>query len=45
MSFRIVAEALLLVTWWGMSNLSSGGRALRRPGQARSTIKARPTTP
>jgi cardiolipin synthase A/B len=44
MSFRIVVEALLLVTWWGVSDLPSRRRALRRPGQARSTIKARPTT-
>ena len=45
MSFRIVVEALLLVTWWGVSDLPGRRRALRRPGQARATIGARPTTP
>ena len=45
MSFRIVVEALLLVTWWRLTNLPGRRRGLRQPGQARSTIKARPTTP
>lgn len=44
MSFRIVVEALLLVTWWGLSDLPGRRRALRRAGAARSTNKARPTT-
>jgi hypothetical protein len=34
MSFRIVVDALLLLTWWGVSDLPSRRRALRRPGQA-----------
>ena len=41
MSFRIVVEALLLVTWWGVSNLPGRRRASRRPGLARSIIKTR----
>lgn len=45
MSFRIVLEALLLVTWWGVSDLPGTRRALRRLGPARSTVKASPTAP
>jgi dolichol-phosphate mannosyltransferase len=44
MSFRIVVEALLLVTWWGVRDLSGRWRTLRRAGAAHSRIKARPTT-
>lgn len=39
MSFGIVVEALLLVTWWGMKDLSAWA-----PVRARST-KPMPTVP
>jgi dolichol-phosphate mannosyltransferase len=44
MSFRIVVEALWLVTWWGLIDLPGRRRAARPPVQARST-KAVPTLP
>jgi dolichol-phosphate mannosyltransferase len=44
MSFRIVVEALLLVTWWGVSDVLQRRRTLRGAGAARSTSKAKPTT-
>ena len=44
MSFRIVVEALLLVTWWGWSDRRSRQRAPTPPLPARST-KAMPTIP
>ena len=43
MSFRIVVEALLLVTWWGVSDLLGTRRALRRLG--RPTPRSRPAPP
>jgi dolichol-phosphate mannosyltransferase len=44
MSFRIVVEALLLVTWWGVSDLRSRRRVPRAPLRARST-RVMPTVP
>ena len=36
MSFRIIVEALLLVTWWAARDLAGGRRGARRPEQVRS---------
>ncbi|HMH54405.1 MAG TPA: polyprenol monophosphomannose synthase [Candidatus Acidoferrum sp.] len=44
MSFRIVVEALFLVTWWGVSGLRSRRRVPWAPARARSTT-AVPTVP
>ena len=44
MSFRIVVEALLLVTWWGVRDLPGRRRVLRRGGAAHSAIKGRTPT-
>jgi dolichol-phosphate mannosyltransferase len=45
MSSRIVVEALLLVTWWGLRD-RSGGRGLEGlPVQAQSRSRVMPTTP
>jgi hypothetical protein len=45
MSFRIVVEALLLVTWWGLRDRPGRRRAERRGLRARSRAGVMPTTP
>jgi dolichol-phosphate mannosyltransferase len=45
MSFRIIVEALRLVTWWGVSDRPGRRRAARPLGRAQPTTKAVPTMP
>ena len=45
MSSRIVVEALLLVTWWGLRDRRGRRRSARSPVQARSRPRVMPTPP